>query len=128
MKGILLRSANFVIICMMLDLIAVYNPKGLISSLLIVLEAMVYLNLVTILIFPEGLYASDYFSAYWFLGYKNQMINVMLPAACFGMIRYHMETEGKLEKNWKAWIRAFILILTNVLSAVFVHSGAASLI
>lgn len=128
MKGILLRSANFVIICMMLDLIAVYNPKGLISSLLIVLEAMVYLNLVTILIFPEGLYASDYFSAYWFLGYKNQMINVMLPAACFGMIRYHMETEGKLEKNWKAWIRAFILILTTVLSAVLVHSGASILI
>ena len=128
MKGTLLRSANFVIICMMLDLIAVYNPKGLISSLLIVLEAMVYLNLVTILIFPEGLYASDYFFRLLVLGYKNQMINVMLPAACFGMIRYHMETEGKLEKNWKAWIRAFILILTTVLSAVLVHSGASILI
>ena len=127
LKMVLVRSANFIVICMMFDLLATYNFRGLVSSLTLLFEVFAYVNFITILIFPKGFYRSDIFSAYyWFLGYKNQMINLMLPAICMSILNYY-QTKPRTSRNWVPWTRTFALILVTVLSAVLAHSGASTI-
>ena len=42
----------------------------------------VYLNLLTVIVFPNGLYTTDVYEGNWLLGYKNSAIYTMLPAIC----------------------------------------------
>lgn len=126
LKQILIRSANFVVICILIDLLANHDLRRLIVSLTLLFEIYVYINFVIILIFPNGLYTSEYFRQNYFLGYKNQMINIILPAMCLSILNYY-QTKPAPDKQWLPWLRTCMLIFISTLSAVLVHSGASTL-
>ena len=57
------------------------------SALALLLEIYIYINFLSIILFPNGLYNADFYSGnYWFLGYKNVMIRFILPGVCINFI------------------------------------------
>lgn len=54
--------------------------KEKILGLNLVLVTFAVINTITILLYPNGLYASEVYSNNWFLGYKNDMIYYLLLA------------------------------------------------
>lgn len=66
------------------------NPRLLIKSLSIY-EIFVYINLMTIILQPDGLYNNGMYSHCWFLGYKNPMIRTILPVICTSLISSYFE-------------------------------------
>ena len=53
----------------------VVNLPNLIRALMMLGEMLIYSNLVTILLFPDGLYHTDRFFQNWLLGYRNQFFS-----------------------------------------------------
>lgn len=59
-----------------------------------ILDAYIFINLATILLFPNGLYSSQVHTENWFLGYKNPQIRTILPIICFSIIRSYEEKDS----------------------------------
>lgn len=62
------------------------NPDTLLNSF-VALEVYVYINLITIIMYPKGMYNSGIFNESWFLGFKNPQIRTILPIICIALIR-----------------------------------------
>lgn len=79
-------SAIFIGLCLCTEIGIQYNAARTIRSLLAVLEAEVFINIITIILFPRGLYSTAYFTNNYFLGYDNQNINILLPMLVIAII------------------------------------------
>lgn len=82
-------------------------------------EIFIIANLVTILVYPDGMYSTveiiDEGVGYeknWLLGYKNPMIRFMLPACVVSHVLYGGD-KGK--KEWRAWGLTIISLVTTLL-------------
>lgn len=85
------------------------------------LSIMIYLNFITIILNPNGLYmATDtFYTENWLLGYRNSLILYVLPALlCSVIISY--KNHGKL------LFRTKILFLVSVVSTIL--SGSSTLL
>lgn len=95
------------------------------SSQMFCFELMIYINLVTVLLFPGGMYTSTYnvfgqaAGSYYFLGYDSALLLYFVPALLI-LSLYHADTKwGKLRKvllvaailvtGWKTWAVATLL-------------------
>ena len=84
------------------------------SSQLFCFEIIIYINLITEIVFPNGLYRGTRYSANWFLGYYNIHTRYFIPAL---MIAYmYMNYTGKK-------VRTYLLMVAAFLSAILVWSG-----
>lgn len=84
------------------------------SAQLFCFEIMIYINLFTEIVFPDGLYRGTMYSANWFLGYYNIHTRYFIPAL---MIAYmYMNYTGKR-------VRTYLLTAVIFLSAILVWSG-----
>lgn len=72
-------------LCILFALMLDKNPKALLSATK-VLDIYVYINLLTMLIFPKGIYIVTN-EPHWFLGYKNILSRIMLPIICLALVR-----------------------------------------
>lgn len=76
------------------------NKRLLLGALALVLGLLLTVNLVTILLYPEGMFLHYYEDsrngvANWFLGYKNPLIRIVLPSLAVGLM-YDLERKGRL--------------------------------
>lgn len=46
----------------------------------------IVINFITIINYPEGLYATDIYTSNWFLGFKNVMIRLILPGVALNIL------------------------------------------
>ena len=76
----------------------------------------IYINLLTVLAFPGGLYKSEIYTQNWFLGYKNPMIRLLLPIVCISFVNSIIKYERITVYNY------FILIIT-IITAFLVKSA-----
>lgn len=53
----------------------------LLKAFLLLFEVLIYVNLILMIIYPNGLYSNN-IGEYWLLGLDNSFINTMLPALC----------------------------------------------
>jgi O-antigen ligase len=96
------------------------DATAFVKSQLLCFEIAVYVNLLTILMFPSGLYIekSDYslFIAdkCWFMGYYNRFTQFFLPAIMFSLINKYMGSSKK---------RTYLLLGAIIVSSVLVWSG-----
>ena len=81
------------------------NPDTLLNAFA-VLEIYIYINLVTILAYPNGMYNSGLFDQSWFLGFKNPQIRTILPIVCMALIRAY-RCRGKIT------LSAALLVVLN---------------
>lgn len=110
----------YVGICLLTELIIAWNPGFLIDRFLKLLRILVILNLVSILLFPKGLYKTDLFgSNYYLLGYDNQNINIILPMVILSCLRY--KYYGIVEK------KQYMISSIIALSTVFIIKSIASI-
>lgn len=102
----------------------VAHDKGLpfLSSQLFCLEIIIYINLITEIFFPDGLYAERiYFITHyknWFLGYYNNHTKYFIPAIMFALL---------YAKKRKSYFRIIPLIFAISLSSLLSWSGGVIL-
>lgn len=77
-------------ICLIFNLWLKKNPDTLLDSFKI-LDIYIYINLVTIIMYPHGMYNSGLFNESWFLGFKNPQIRTILPILCIALIRSYRQ-------------------------------------
>ncbi len=79
---------------------------------------MILINLGTMLLFPNGLYATTVYEMNWFLGYKNVIVRFLIPyiTMYFTLKKLNNNTKLKLEKK-----DIFILIVV-IVSVLISHS------
>lgn len=123
LKGILLLSIKFIAICMFIEIgLNLKNKFIVINSLMTVLEIYIYINLLTILIYPNGMYVtvSTDNANNWFLGYKNQMINFILPAIGLCLFNYYCNDKFAYKK-----LRTGCILVCGCLTTILMWSGAS---
>ena len=88
--------------------------EDFVNAELIAYEILIYINLISILMFPNGLYKTIS-NKNWFLGYYNSHIQYFLPALIFALLY-----NGK-----KAVIRRMVLISAMFISSFLTWSGGS---
>lgn len=95
------------------------NISKIFKSILFVLEIYIYINLISMIVFPEGLYVTGNIiktNLNWFLGFKNKHIIYYLPATGLLLIL------GKLEGfNF----RKKMLFIVTIFSAIISNSSTS---
>lgn len=102
------------VLCLVFFLWMNKNPKVLIEAFE-VLEIYVYVNLITILLFPEGLYESGLYTKNWFLGYKNPQIRTILPILSISIINSYIKF-GKIS------LRVYLLYVASIATFILINS------
>ncbi|MDE6670624.1 MAG: O-antigen ligase family protein [Ruminococcus sp.] len=92
------------------------NPKVLFKAVS-VLQVFVYINLLTIIMFPHGLYSTPNYDANWFLGYKNIQIRTILPIVGISIISSYY-------KYNRCNFNVILLILCSLLT--FILNGSST--
>lgn len=92
--------------------------ENFLSVQLFCFEVVIYINLVTEILFPKGLYNSLIYTRNFFLGYYNTHIKVFIPALLIGYLYM-------IQKN--NHIRFIFLVIGIYLNALLVWSGGTIL-
>lgn len=122
--SVLTQAGSFIVICLLVELSMAEDSSLLFSTLLRVLEVFICINFLTVILFPDGLYSTDYFSQNYFLGYRNQIINYVLPCICLELLNIW---SGKEERG-KAMGRAVVMIAISFASVLLVRSGGSTVV
>lgn len=104
-------------LCLMFDIWLEKSPKTLVDGFEI-LEVLVYVNFITVLLFPKGMYQTDLYTANWLLGYKNYQIRTILPIVCMALIRSYC-------KYGKISLRTWALFACSACTLILVNSATA---
>lgn len=86
------------------------NP-GLLIEGFAIYDVYIYVNLVTILLFPQGLYSNSMYSHCWFLGYKNPQIRTILPILGMSLIRSFWKYQCVSLQTWCLIVCAAVTFL-----------------
>lgn len=82
-----INAVNIIAICMYAELVAKACPKNIFQILYYVLGAYIVINLLTVVLLPNGLYIlKEKNYVYYFLGYRNNFILTLLPYMCVGVV------------------------------------------
>ena len=85
-------------------------------------KLLIYINFVTILIFPNGLYLVEgNVNAHYFLGHRNNSVEYILPALLFSIMK-------DFNKKGKYSVSTFLLLIASVLSVILTWSANAILV
>ena len=125
-RSVVSQGMTFVAICMLLELVIKRDAQELFKTLLPILECYVLINAGSVLFFPEGLYRTDsvWLDTYYFLGYRNQMINFILPCLCLEFL--NVEYGG--QSGRVAWARTLLFLSASVYSIFSAGSGASTVL
>ena len=83
-----------------------------------VFEILIFINFITIVLFPNGLYNFTAVNHHYFLGSRNVMMRTIFPGVCFSVLR------SKIEKN-KLGIHTLIVMIIAGASLILVWSATA---
>ena len=121
-RNYIISISGSMAICLIFSLWLDKEPDVLLNAYSI-LEIYVYINLITILLYPNGMYrVGDVYSysTCWFLGYKNPQVRTILPILCVSLIRSY-RNKGKLSIN------AIILCVASALT-MFLNGSSTGLV
>ncbi len=83
------------------------NPRNLLGGMTLLFEVLLFANLLSLLIFPNGMYKTMANGSgtwdNWFLGYRNTQIRTLLPGACLALM-YAQLTRGRVTLRAAAYI------------------------
>ncbi|AEV69361.1 O-antigen ligase family protein [Acetivibrio clariflavus] len=83
-----------------------------------VIEILTYINLATVIMFPNGLFQTNVYSRNWFLGYQNTLIRTILPGVCLSFI-YSYKLHNKIS------LRTFLLLVAAFVTVIKVNSSTS---
>ena len=128
LRSIVMTSVQFSSLCLLAEICITKNKIQYINIMTFIMEIYIYINFITIIVFPEGMYRtiSTNNQYNWFLGYKNQLINFMLPALMFSIINYYYTSKKK--NMLKNKVRMIALFICCIATAVIQWSAATLVI
>lgn len=101
------------------------NWRVFFSAVLFCFESMICINLITVILYPHGMYWTNSFRdtffvswKCWFLGYYNNLTQFLIPAYMFALL-YINETKKRF--------RSYMLFIVMALSAVYLKSGGVTI-
>ena len=104
-----------------------YDRETFLSSQLLCFEIVIYINLATEILFPQGLYTLHSETSYfvsdkcWFIGYYNQHTKIFIPALMIAFL--YAEQTGKKVRTYllsaAIWVSALIVWSGGVLLSLF---------
>lgn len=100
-------------LCLLCDYLIKRETKKMLSYLNIVLSLYVYLNFLTIILFPQGLYFDGTIPSY-FMGSPNSFSMTIIPALALSMIHSYC-VNNKLNNNFK--IMFLVSIITSLITS-----------
>lgn len=119
--NILLTSIKSIGLCLLIDYGIKNNIKLFIKSIYILLLILIFINFLTLILFPKGMYVSDTnYAGNWFLGYRNVHILFMFPTIIFSKINGYLD-------NRKSNLSNCILTLFCLLSLLLAGSSTSLL-
>lgn len=111
-----------IILCCAADISMKKHNYKFIETLQFILECIIFINLISILMFPNGLYtnATDYIvnTENWFMGFKNVQIRTMLPAITLSLANSY-------RKCGKITVRSWLLYIIVCVSTFLTKSSTA---
>ena len=121
-KDSLLEMGNVMAVVLLFDLLLQSNEWEVFTdATLTCFEIVIFINLITIILFPNGMYwTNDIKDTFfvnernWFLGYYNNLTKYVIPAYLF--ILLYIEETGKK-------IKGIFLLICMILSAFLLKSG-----
>lgn len=88
------------------------NLNLLIKTFLLYFELLITINLITILIYPNGLYMiSGNVNPHYFLGHRNNSIEYILPLICFSNISDYINDKKNSVNNVYVIVLSFLTVL-----------------
>lgn len=109
------------VLCLIVDYGISNDTKLLLNSFEILLSILIYVNFLTVITYPEGMYINNLGFRYnWLLGYKNSHISYIMPAIFISFINSYY-TFGKLK------LRNILLLIISVISTTVVDNGTGIL-
>lgn len=114
---IILRAVSQISVCLICMYYSRFNTSNLISALFGIGELLVYINIFTIIFFPNGLYSiNGALRTYWLLGHKNQFFPFYIGFTTTLFI---------YTKLFNRHIRPFALYVTMLASVIIVNSATS---
>ena len=90
------------------------SPDAYIRGAMKLLVALIIIDLITIFLFPNGLYVTPSYTDNWFLGYKTARVRLAtMPVVMYAAV-YSLRKNNKLDI--KFWIISFLAMLDTFLS------------
>ena len=120
LRSLISEIVNNLGICIAIEYFMMISPKETINMLLFILKTYIYINFITVILYPSGMYSTELQTQNFFLGYDNTHIKYILPAICLALISSYYKSD-------KIDIRTIFLITISVLT-VFIRKSATSMI
>lgn len=117
--GEMVRILSYLIVAMIIEYYVKKQAKALVCALLFLYEFLVVANFITILLFPKGMYITEWQWENYFLGFRNSFIIYFIPCITFEII--WAKFIGK-------WCRAIVMLILCIISAVLSASATCFLI
>lgn len=107
-----------VVSCCIIICWAMKDVKACLNAMLINYKMLIYINLVSMLMYPNGIYSSGS-SMYWFLGYDNTFVWIFIPAICVALLLSQINNKRLLT------LGNFIFISVCLVSVMMTWSAMA---
>ena len=108
-------TGPYIVLCIVVVLWMEHSPETLLDAVAI-MQIYVYINLLTVLLFPGGMYAISRQRDFWFLGYRNFHIRFILPVTAFSLVRSYYKY-GKITPD------TVVLIVTAIVTMLSIGSA-----
>lgn len=105
-------------LCAFSEMFIKFNKKIFFKIAYFYLALIAFMNFITIILFPNGLYETDNINPYYLLGHRNNSIEYILPAIFFCYISFY-ENKNRLKKN------IYFISLISCLTVILTWSGNA---
>ena len=113
LKNCILDAVQTIILCMLVDYGIKYNKKSLLKGLLLIFELLITINLITIFLYPGGMYINP-ISGYkenWFLGFDNSHIVYIMLGITISVIYSYIYSK-------KLTFRTYYLIVISIITII----------
>lgn len=125
-QNVLVNGIGTIVFCLFINFVLSVNSSLCIRVLYNVCELLIWINVLTLLLFPNGLYVPngldiDIFDAvkkHYFLGHQNNMIIYSLPAITLGKIR------KEIDKSFSEY-RFYFLVFISLFFVIRVWSAVS---
>ena len=114
------QAIRFITFVAYIDIAMKNNPKAIYCAGLNILTFFLILNCVTIFIFPDGLYSTDYFDNNYLLGYDNQNINFILPTLVIVLLKHNYYK--------RCFLQILLTYLVALITVIRIWSGMSLMV
>ena len=115
LKDTILDAIQTISLCTLVDYGLHYNKKSLIKGLVFLFEILLTINLLTIFIYPDGMYINpvNNYKSNWFLGFDNQHVIYILLGITSSVVYSYMCFQKLIPRTYYLIVVSTITIFTR---------------